>query len=88
MKRCLLLVLAVCGVWLGLSAAPASAAWAYRTAYRYDPACGRYVAFQQRYWVADPCHTPRFHHPRRPVIVRPAAPVVIDRALYPPSHCR
>jgi hypothetical protein len=53
----------VAAIGLALSFVPqkASAYWAYRTAYRWDPICCRYVAFQEPVWVPDPCPPAHFH---------------------------
>jgi hypothetical protein len=46
-------LVAAAGVTLGVAPQQASAYWAYRTAYRFDPACGQVVAYQERYWVPE-----------------------------------
>ncbi len=66
MKTLLLAGVAALGLTFGLAPQDASAAWAYRTVSRWDPACGHYVTCRERYWVPDckPCPGPVVHHGR------------------------
>ena len=57
MRKLLFGTVAAMGLALGFAPQQASAYWAYRTSYSYDPACGRFVAYQERYWVPD-CDPP------------------------------
>ena len=57
MKRLFGTITAVGLSLVGL-AQPAAASWETRTAYRWDPACCRYVACQERVWVPDCAPTP------------------------------
>lgn len=71
MKR--LIVGTVGAVVVALGLAPqASAYWATRVSYRWDPVCGRYIAHSRRVWIPD-CAPP-------PVIVR--YPYHVERHLY------
>lgn len=47
----------VAAVVLALGVLPerAAAEWVYRTRYRWDPVCCRYVPYRVRFWVPDPC---------------------------------
>ena len=69
MKKFLLGSAAAVALALCLLPQEASAYWAYRTRYRWDPHCGRYVAYTDRYWVPD-CDD-HHHHGHR------------DRSYYP-----
>jgi hypothetical protein len=54
---------------LGVAPQEASAAWVTRTSHRWDPHCGRYVAYQERVWVPD-YDDHHHHHHRDPVYYR------------------
>ena len=74
---------------LALALAPqASAHWAYRTSYRWDPHGCRYVASQERYWVPDPCDVrpPHHHHGRYQDVYRYHSDHRHDHDSYRPSR--
>jgi hypothetical protein len=56
MKTFLLGTVAAVGLALGFSPGQASAYRATRTVYHWDPACCKYVACQERYWVPNACN--------------------------------
>jgi len=48
---------------LGFTAGNASAYWATRTAYRWDPAVGVYVPVVERVWVPEPVvYAPSYYY--------------------------
>lgn len=53
MRTWILSTVAAVGLGLSGTASEADAAWAYRTAVRWDPACCKYVSYTERYWVPD-----------------------------------
>jgi hypothetical protein len=59
MKTLLIGSVVAVALLLGVGAGQASAGWEYRTGYRFDPHCGRFIAYQQRIWVPDHHHR---HH--------------------------
>jgi hypothetical protein len=63
MRKLLLAGVAALGLGLCFIPTDASAAWVTRTAYRWDPACHRYVAYPVRTWVPD-CGRPHHFHGR------------------------
>ena len=62
MRKLVMGGLAAVIVTLGLTTTPASAAWVTRTAYRWDPACCRYVPVTERVWVPDRCRSNHHYH--------------------------
>ncbi len=56
MKKLAIVAVAAVALAWALWPSQASAAWAYRTVYRYDPYCGKVVAFSERYWIPDCDH--------------------------------
>ena len=80
MKKILFGSIAALGLAVGLVPQQASAAWAYRTVYQYDPTLGATVAVKEKYWVADTVvytvkvrH--RHRHVKRVIIEQPAVVV-------------
>jgi hypothetical protein len=67
MRKVVIGGLAAVVVALGLTASNVSAAWVTRTAYRWDPACSRYVPVAERVWVPNrfrPASHRHFEHVR------------------------
>ncbi len=77
MRTFLVGTVAALGLSLGTLPEKASAYWAVRTTYRYDPVAAAVVPVAERYWVPD-------------VVVTPAGPPVYyappPYAVYPRSY--
>jgi hypothetical protein len=67
MRTFLVGAIAALGLSLGTLPGKASAYWAVRTAYRYDPVVAAMVPVSERYWVPDvvvaPAPTPVYYDP-------------------------
>ena len=78
MKTFLVGAVTAAGLALGGTAGQASAHWEVRTSYRLDPACGRYVAVEERRWVPDVVVVPPHHHHHHHAHYRPGVRVYYE----------
>lgn len=82
MRTFLLGAVATLGLAFGAIPATASAYWATRTAYRFDPLIGTTVAYQESFWVPDVVAVPAATVYPAPVYYSGPAYRVYPRAYY------
>jgi hypothetical protein len=79
MKTFLIGTVAAIGLALAVMPNDASAYWAVRTAYRFDPVYGTPVAYPESYWVPEVVVAPALP----PVVYTPAYRAYYPRPFYP-----